>query len=279
MALIDTHAHLDMLAAPISEVLKRAAEVGVTDIVTVGASLASSAAGIALAEEHDGLAGPPAVWATVGIHPHEARHYDAQVGRLLREMAAHPRVVAVGETGLDLHYAHSPLGMQAHAFREHARIACEARLPLIVHDREAHEEVFDALTRYIGPASVPTCRPTGVLIHCFSGDEEWARRFSDLGCYIAVGGALTFKKADALRRAVRAVPEDRLLLETDCPYLSPEPYRGRENEPARVAIVADAVARAKGLDTACVERMTCENARDLLSLAGRGRQTAELACD
>lgn len=268
MELIDTHAHLDMLTAPLGEVLARAARAGVTDIVAVGESIAGSAASIELAEAHDGTDGLPAVWATVGVHPHEARHYDAAADAQLRRLAGQPRVIAIGETGLDFHHDHSPREAQAAAFAAQARIASETGLPLVVHDREAHREVYEALAPLLGEG--PPRGLGAAVIHCFSGDAAWARRFAEAGCHIAVGGAVTFKRANDLREAVAAVPADCLLLETDCPYLSPEPFRGKENEPARLDLIVEAVAAAHGAGATEVAALTSRNARRFFGLTTDG---------
>lgn len=271
MRLVDTHAHLTMLSSPPRAVLERARDVGVSDIVCVGDSTESSAAAIDLAELHDGSDGLPAVWATVGVHPHHASRYDGQADRRIREMAAHPRVVAVGETGMDLHYEHSPRDEQLQAFMAQARIACDTGLPLVVHAREAEDEVHGVLAGFLTGEGGDGPRLGAAVVHCFTGDEEWARRFVEIGCHIGVGGIVTFKKADALRRAVAEVPDERLLLETDCPYLSPEPYRDRENEPSHLPLIAEALGRAEGprdAEAARIAAITSRNARRVFGFTG-----------
>lgn len=282
--LVDTHAHLDMLTPPVEDVLERAAAAGVGAVITVGESVSSSVAAVELAERFDGTGGPPAVWATVGVHPHNAKDYDHGAAALLRELAEHPRVVAIGETGLDFHYDHSPREAQHEAFAAQLAVAREVGLPVVIHDREAHEETLAAVENHIadlerrarsaapatgrGPAHAAEhgaghdsqARP-GVVLHCFSGDAAWASRFLALGAHLAFGGVLTFPKADAARMALAVVPLDRLLTETDCPYLSPEPFRGRENEPARVALVAEAIAAQRGLGSDAVAEAVARNAR------------------
>jgi len=254
-----------MLSSPAEEVLARAAEAGVVAVVTIGESLASSAAGIELAEQHDGSDGLPGVWATVGIHPHNAKDYDGDAEDVLREMAAHARVVAIGETGLDFHYDHSPRADQMRAFRAQLALAAELGKPVVVHDRQAHEEVLDIVSERLGPTAWDEA-PPGAVIHCFSGDAELAQRFVDLGCHVAIGGVVTFEKGDALRRVAAALPLDRLLLETDAPFLSPVPHRGKENEPERVAVVARAVSEMRTEGLHHIAEATTKNARGFFGI-------------
>jgi TatD DNase family protein len=249
-----------MLSSPAEDVLARAAEAGIVAVVTIGESLASSAAGVELAEQHDGSDGLPGVWATVGVHPHNAKDYDGDAEDELRQMAAHPRVVAIGETGLDFHYDHSPRADQLRAFRAQLALAAGLDKPVVIHDREAHEEVADIVSERLGPAAWDQA-PRGAVIHCFSGDAELAARFVELGCYVAVGGVVTFDKADSLRRVAAALPLDRLLLETDAPFLSPAPHRGKENEPERVAVIARAVSEVRTEGLHHIAAATTKNAR------------------
>lgn len=249
-----------MLSSPAAEALARAGEAGVVAVVTIGESLASSAAGVELSEQYDGSDGLPAVWATVAVHPHNAKDYDGDAEDVLREMAAHPRVVAIGEMGLDFHYDHSPRADQRRAFKAQLALAAELGKPVVVHDREAHEEVLDIVSEHMGPTAWAQA-PPGAVIHCFSGDADLAQRFVDLGCHLAVGGVVTFDKGDTLRRVAAAVPLDRLLLETDAPFLSPVPYRGQENEPERVAIIARAVSEVRTEGLHHIAEATTKNAR------------------
>lgn len=260
--LVDTHAHLDMLSSPAADVLARARDAGVGAIITIGESLESSASAVVLAELFDGSDGLPAVWASVGVHPHNAAGYDAAAESRLGELAAHPRVVAIGEAGLDFHYDHCPRDDQRRAFAAQLDLAAAVGLPIIVHDREAHEEVFEALARAIGRTA-----PRAVVMHCFSGDRCWAERFLDLGCYLAIGGVLTFSRADDTRAAITATPLERLLLETDCPYLAPEPFRGDENEPARLPLIAEAAAAAHSVSLETVATATGRNAAAVFEIS------------
>lgn len=226
-------------------------------VVCVGASgpFDSNAAAVALAGRHAGVA----VYAAIGIHPHEAAAADDAAFARLEALAARPGVVALGETGLDLHYEHSPRAAQHAAFARHVALARRFDLPLVVHVREAHAEAAALL------ASDPL-GPAGGVIHCFTGNRDDARRYLDLGLHLSIAGIVTFRNADALRDAVRFVPADRLLVETDAPFLAPAPHRGGRNEPARVRVVAEAVAQARGEPFSAVAAATAANARRLFRL-------------
>jgi len=259
-ALIDSHCHVaePEFDADRDAVLARAAANGVSTLVCVGATGSAEAnrPAVALA----GRAGLPGIVATVGIHPHHASTGDDAAFSVLEGLAAAPGVVAVGETGLDFHYDFSPREAQRAAFVRTIDLARRVVLPLVVHVREAHAEAAELL-RVEGAAAV------GGVIHCFTGDRDDARRYLDLGFHVSVAGIVTFKNADALRTAVRTVPLDRLLIETDSPYLAPVPHRGRRNEPAWVRVVADAVAAVRGETFDTVAAATAENARRLFRLA------------
>lgn len=234
--LVDSHAHLDdrRFAADLPAVLQRAQEAGVTWVVTVGIDLASSRAAVSLAHRF------PMVVAAVGIHPHEAKTADARALEELAELARDPRVVAIGEIGLDYHYNHSPPAVQREVFLAQLRLAGELGLPVVVHDREAHADVEGLLSEMAPPRA-------GVL-HCFSGDAAMAARLVERGFYLSFAGPVTFSRAeDHFRRVLAAVPLNRLLVETDCPYLSPAPFRGQRNEPARVRLVAARLAALLGV--------------------------------
>jgi len=192
----------------------------------------------------------------VGWHPHNASAGDDALFARLRELAADPRVGGFGELGLDFHYDHSPRDDQRAWFRRHLELAREVGLPVEIHLREAHDEGL-ALLREVG---VPEA---GCIIHCFTEGPELAERFLELGCHISFAGPVTFKKAEALREAARIVPLDRLLVETDCPFLAPHPYRGRPNEPAFAVLNAATVADVKGVAHAEVAAAALENARTL----------------
>ncbi|HSV08609.1 MAG TPA: TatD family hydrolase [Candidatus Binatus sp.] len=252
--LVDSHCHLAEpdFDAERAEVLARAAANGVTGIVCVGATgpAAENARAVALT----GRSGPVEIVAAVGVHPHHASTADDAAFATLTRLAGQPGVVALGETGLDFHYDHSPRPAQRTAFARTVRLAQTLGLPVVIHIREAHAEAVDIL-RAVGTA------PIDGVIHCFTGERDDARRYLDLGLHISVSGIVTFKQAAGLRDAVRTVPLDRLLVETDAPYLAPVPHRGRRNEPAHVRLVAEAVAALHGRPLAEVAAATTANAR------------------
>jgi len=247
--LIDTHVHLNSrdLGHELADVLARAEAAGVRRFVVVGFDLASSERAVRLAEED------PRIFATVGIHPHDAKHWDATAEATLRRWATNERVVAIGEIGLDFFRDLSPRPTQYDAFRAQLWLATEVGLPVVIHCRDAYEETLDLLETEAGA--------TPVELHCFAGKAAHAERAWARGWYLGVGGTVTYKKNDELREIVRATPPELLLLETDAPYLSPEPLRGKfPNEPARVALVAERVAELREEPVAEVARCTTGNA-------------------
>jgi len=255
LELIDSHAHLDLKAfdSDREEVLKRAKEAGLVHIVTIGIDVESSARAMELARENDFIS------ATVGFHPHDAK--DLTPGKLdqLRKQAQAGPVVGFGEIGLDFFRNLSPRHIQEKAFSDLIQLGLELDLPLIIHDRDAHEKIYNHL-------SAVRSSLKGGVIHCFSGDYNLARRHIDLGFYISIPGTVTFPKAEALRRVVAKLPLDCLLLETDCPFLAPAPKRGKRNEPALIKFTAAEVARIKGLTVEEVAGVTTTNVRALFKL-------------
>ena len=243
--LIDSHCHLDFpdFAGEVPEILARARASGVGACVSIGTQLAHFDAVCSVAEANDN------VWCSVGIHPHEAQKELLDSAVPLVERTRHPKVVGLGETGLDYFYEHSPRAEQAANFRRHIEAARETRLPLIVHTRDADDDTIDILRDEMGKGAF-----TG-LIHCFTGTRKLAEAALDLGFYISASGIATFKKSEELRAVLRTVPLDRLLVETDAPYLAPVPMRGKRNEPAFVVHTAAAMAELKGVapdELACV---------------------------
>ena len=266
---IDTHAHLEMeaFAADREAVLERAGAAGLTAIITVGTTLCDAEKAVALAHRHR------LVYAAVGIHPHEAAGIDGGTYEALRQLARQEKVVAIGEIGLDFFYNHAPREVQLRRFGEQLDLAGSLDLPVIVHDREAHAETLAMLEARRG-------RLQGVL-HCFSGDAAMARRCLALGFYLSVAGPVTFPKAAQLREVAREVPPERLLIETDCPYLAPQRYRGKRNEPAYVRETAAALAELRGVPAEELEAVTAANARRLFGIAagdrcGRGEEKGVL---
>jgi TatD DNase family protein len=280
LTLVDTHAHLDFsqFDADRPAVIERAKAAGVVAILNVGTDLPSSQRAVALAEQHD------CVYAAVGMHPHDARKLDGAALAELRELARHPKVVAVGEIGLDFYRDLSPRDVQRRAFQ--AQLAWAARLgkPVIIHDRDAHDEIMailvdwaTGLKKSLPVVPVPTTegrvegsgaealgRRLGVL-HTFSGDLAMAERAIDLGFYISISGPVTYQNARRLPDIVRTLPLDRLLVETDCPFLAPHPHRGQRNEPAYVRLVAERIATLRGIAFDDLAEATTVNAQRLFT--------------
>jgi TatD DNase family protein len=257
--LIDTHAHLDFrqFDADRQAVLERASAAGVAKILTVGTDVASSRRAVALAAKHD------SVYAAVGMHPHDAKSLSGKALAELRTLARQPRVVAVGEIGLDFYRDRSPRDMQRKAFQ--AQLAWSAKLgkPVIIHDREAHSEVMAILESWAeGLKGSPLEGRLGVL-HTFSGDSSMAEQAIELGFYLSISGPVTYKNAGRLAEVVRHAPLGRLLVETDCPFLTPHPYRGRRNEPAYVRLVAERIATLRGIAFEDLAKATTANAERL----------------
>jgi TatD DNase family protein len=250
-ALVDSHCHLDhrQFGDEIDALLERAAAAGVEHFLTIGTADGPPVLDVAvrLAEKY------PNVWATVGVHPHDAAKADARTFDELRALSKHPRVVAVGEIGLDYHYDFSPRQVQSEVFVEQLRIAKEAGKPVIIHTREAWDDTVPLLS---GPG----------ILHCFTGTPEQAAVAVSLGFHLGFGGVLTFPKSDSVREAARTVPEDRILLETDCPYLAPVPFRGKRNEPAYIAHTARRLAEVRGVSEEEIARVTTNNFRQLFQL-------------
>jgi len=251
--MIDSHAHLNDRAYQndVADVIARAEAAGVDAIINVGYDLASSRKAVDLAERFPGL------WAVVGLHPHDAKDWTEELGDSLRELTKHPKVLALGEAGLDYHYDHSPRDVQRSVFREQLALARELKLPLVIHSREATKDTLDLVSEY---PDVPC------LLHCYSGSLETARIYGEMGHYFSFGGPITFNNAHKLRDVVAGIPLDRILLETDCPYLTPHPYRGKRNEPARLPLVAEKLAEIHGRSLEDVVRQTVENTRAFFGL-------------
>jgi len=262
LSLIDTHAHLDndQFKTDLDQVLKNADEAGIKQILTIGCDLKSSAESIVLAGRYSGI------HAAVGIHPHDAQEATAEGLALLESLMAAPKVVAVGEIGLDYYRNHSPHDQQLDAFRMQIRLAKTFNKPIIVHDRDAHDDVLQILQE-------EQAEQVGGVLHCFSGDLEMARACIDLGLYLSFTGNITYPKNEGLREVVAGIPIGRVLIETDCPYLAPLPYRGKRNEPAYVKLTAEKIAQIKGLSLEDVARITNRNAHDLFGIGLINQQT------
>lgn len=256
--IVDTHAHLSdrRLASDLEHWLQAARAAGVTQIVNVGADLQSSRLAVEQAAGHSEL------FAAVGMHPHEAKDWNSQIEADLIALAQHPKVCAYGEIGLDYYYDHSPRDTQKQVFSTQLQIAKQLGLPVIVHDRDAHQDVLTILERHAPFAA-------GGVMHCYSGSAEMVAACVRLGFYISFAGPITFRNAKKPALAAQQVPADRLLVETDCPYLSPEPYRGKLNHPAQVTHVLQRLAELRAIDYAELAKQTTANAKCLFGL-GRG---------
>ncbi len=232
----DTHAHLEFFGSDghVEEIVDRAFENGVKRIITIGDSLESSQHGVKVSERYDH------VYAAVGIHPHEGRLVNPEVIAELRELAQSPKVVAIGEIGLDYYRDHCTPSEQRNAFTEQVKLAKELDLPIIIHDREADFDVFEILDNESFPLSK-------ALLHCFSGSAETATLALERGFHLSFSGTVTFGKSTELKDVAMEAPLDRIMIETDSPFLAPEPYRGRTNEPSLLPAVGECIAEARGM--------------------------------
>ena len=257
--LVDSHCHLDFpdFAAELPDVVARAKGAGVGVCVSIGTRLSRCADVVAVAARF------PDVYCTVGSHPHEAAEEPLTDSALLLELVRHEKVVGIGETGLDYYYEHSPRAQQAQNFRAHIAAARERALPVVVHTRDAEDDTITILGEEMGKGTF-----TG-LIHCFTGTQRLADAALELGLYISASGIATFKKSDALREVLKSVPLDRLLVETDAPYLAPTPHRGKRNEPAFVVHTAAMLAELKGVSVDELAAATTENFFRLFTRAAR----------
>jgi TatD DNase family protein len=250
--LIDSHAHIEMadFDSDRSAVIQRAKEAGVEIIVCVGdgeVATDSHAAAFRLADLHS------FIYTTVGVHPHEAKLFNSDLEAKLKDLAQHPKVIAWGEIGLDYHYDNSPRDTQRGVFRSQLRLARDRRLPAVIHTREAETDTLRILEEEWSDSGIPG------VIHCFTGTREFAERAIEIGFSISFSGVITFRKADELRETVRRLPLDRILVETDAPFLAPVPYRGRRNEPAYVVETARCIAELRGMSFEEFGRATSQN--------------------
>ncbi len=258
--LIDTHTHLDdpRYNDDREAMIARAREAGVGAFITIGCDLATSRSALALADRY------PFVFASIGVHPHEVKHIQDHWYDEFRRLAVNKKVVAYGEIGLDYHYNHSPPKDQRERFREQVQLARELKLPVIIHTREAQEDTITILKE-------EKASDVGGVFHCFSGDAWLAKDALDLGFYLSFSGILTFQNATMLREIAKNTPLDRVLIETDCPYLTPVPHRGKRNEPAYVSLVAKQLAAIHAdsptMSLEMIERVTSENAVRLFKIS------------
>ena len=257
--LVDSHCHLDYVTSgeELDAVVTRARSAGVGAFLTISTRLVRFPGVLAIAERYED------VWCSVGVHPHEADSEPDVTVRRLAELGAHPKVVGIGETGLDYHYEHSPRDVQQRSFRTHVAAARETGLPLIVHSRNAEADTARIL------AEEYRAGVYGGLLHCFSATRQLAEKALEIDFRISFSGIVTFKNAEEVREAARIVPLDRLLVETDSPFLAPVPHRGKTNEPAYVVHTAGKVAELKGMTAPELAAATTANFFDLFTKAGR----------
>jgi TatD DNase family protein len=247
MTLVDTHCHLDdsKFDDDREQAIERALAAGVTRLMAIGTGNGPPDLEVAvrLADRHT------FIYATIGVHPHDASKATDETFARLRELAAHPKVLAIGEIGLDYHYDFSPRDVQRSVFERQLALAAETKKPIVIHTREAWEDTLDTVAAL----------PYGGIMHCFTGDAAQARQALDRGFHLSFGGVLTFPKAEALREAARLAPDDRILVETDCPYLAPVPHRGKRNEPAFVVDTVRRLAEVRGTTPENIAQLTTRN--------------------
>ncbi|WP_442597346.1 TatD family hydrolase [Neobacillus sp. D3-1R] len=253
--LFDTHAHLnaEQYNEDLNEVMERAQEAGVSNIVVVGFDRPTITKAMELAEAHD------FIYACVGWHPVDAIDMTDEDLDWIEELAKHPKVVAIGEMGLDYHWDKSPHDIQKEVFRKQIRLAKKVKLPIVIHNREATSDIVDIL-REENAAEV------GGIMHCFSGSVEVAKQCLEMNFYISLGGPVTFKNAKKPKEVALEIPLNKLLIETDCPYLTPHPYRGQRNEPSYVKLVAEQIAEIKGMTLEEIAQATSDNAKRIFGI-------------
>ncbi|MGB0908675.1 MAG: TatD family hydrolase [Maricaulaceae bacterium] len=254
---VDSHVNLhgEKFADDLDEVVTRARESGVSAMLNICCKLSDSDDVIAVADRY------PNMWASVGTHPHDAKENPNITAQNLIEIAAHPKVVGIGETGLDFHYNFSEKEAQFHNFQAHIEAARETQLPLIIHSRNADDEMGDLLEAEMAKGAFPA------LLHCYTSGERLARRAIDLGLYFSMSGIITFKNANDVREIAKLIPEDRIIIETDCPYLAPVPHRGQRNEPAFVTHVGEKLAEIRGWSLEETAQRTTDAFYDLFKKA------------
>ena len=253
--LVDSHAHLDIrdFDNDRPDVIDRAVSGGLTNIITIGIDVGSSLRALELARKH------AFIYASVGLHPHNANTFDSQELDSLAQIASDSKIVAWGEIGLDFYRRYSPRDDQLRSFQQQLETANDLDLPVIIHDRDAHDDVFKVLKK-MGKGE-----KKGV-IHCYSGDQDLAAAFIELGYYISIPGTVTYKKASHVRDVASSIPMERMLIETDAPFLTPVPKRGKRNEPLFVTYTAQEIARLRNIKFEEVARKTAENAQTLFGL-------------
>ena len=254
--MIDSHAHLNDPAfrGDLAEVLARASDSGVQAMINVGYDLESSRHAVELADQYSHL------WAVVGLHPHDAKLWTEELGDALQELVKHPKVLALGEVGLDYHYDNSPRDKQRSAFRAQLNLARQLNLPAVIHSREATRDTLEIVGEY---------PEVSCLLHCYSGSLETATIYEEMGHFFSFGVPITFQNAHKLRDVVIGIPLERILLETDCPYLTPHPHRGKRNEPAYLSLIAKKLAEIHGCTLEDVIMQTVANTRQFFRLGNK----------
>lgn len=253
--LFDTHAHLNLpqFADDLDDVIERAKRAGVSEIVVVGFDEKTIERALELVDRYSCL------YAAIGYHPIDAIEMKDEHLSMLERLSSHPKVVALGEMGLDYHWDKSPKDVQKDVFRKQIRLAKKVNMPIIIHNRNADDDVIQILEE-------ERADTVGGIMHCFSGDVEMAKRCLEMNFYISLGGPVTFKNAHVPKEVAAYVPLDRLLIETDCPYLAPHPHRGKRNEPAYVKLVAETIAEIKGIDLDELAAITTANAKKIFRI-------------
>lgn len=249
---VETHTHLDLIKRNAQEVVKDAAEKKVTKMVTIGIDLESSKIALEFASRFEG------VYAAIGFHPHEAKFLDEENLKELEKLAKKDKVVAIGETGLDYYWKHSPLSCQIEAFKKQINLAGKLNLPLIVHDRDAHQDTLKILAE--------EAKGLKILLHCFSGDLDMAKVCIERGYYLGIGGVVTFNNAKKLRAIVKEISLESLVLETDSPYLAPHPFRGKPNEPKYIPFIAERIAELKEVSVKEAAERTSANSKEIFGI-------------
>lgn len=251
----DTHAHLnaEQYNKDLAEVIDRAQKEGVSNIVVVGFDRPTIEKAMKLTEEYD------FIYACVGWHPVDAIDMTEEDLLWIEELTKHPKVVALGEMGLDYYWDKSPKEIQKEVFRRQIRLAKKVELPIVIHNRDATADIVEILKE-------EEAKEVGGIMHCFSGSPETAKECTDMNFYISLGGPVTFKNAKKPKEVAEVIPLEKLLIETDCPYLAPHPYRGKRNEPGYVKLVAEQIAEIKGISTEEVARVTTENAKKIFGI-------------
>jgi len=249
---IETHTHLDLIKRNAQDVVKEAADKGVTKMITIGIDLESSKIALEFASRFEG------VYAAIGFHPHESKFLDEENLKELEKLAKKDKMVAIGETGLDYYWKHSNLACQIEAFRKQINLAVKLNLPLIIHDREAHQDTMKIL--------VEEAKGLKIVLHCFSGDLGMAKVCIERGYYLGIGGVVTFNNAQKLRTIVEEVSLENLVLETDSPYLAPHPFRGKPNEPKYIPLIAERIAELRGVSVKEVAERTSANSKEIFGI-------------